>query len=578
MKSESKDLFILLLPLWWSFRNDVVKFHWSFYRKLIFYLCAGILAIVVVTLLMSIGMEKLQTLSPEVFRVLLIKGFSLIFIIIFLIQIINGFIVTLKTFYQSPDLEGLFISPVSRTSLFFARLFETHVKASWMLVIFGIPVLVSLGRLFNASLLYYGYALILFAIFFTIPVHLGASLAFIMANIFHIRKMKKFILSAAVVSVALLTLLFRLFKPERFVNPELFANLTLFISEVRTPAFILLPNRWLSEAVFHSLNRNYIDAIIFIALLFLTSYISALLLYVLFRKYHNRGWHALLAGEILSRKGAPPGIRRPGFLASGFLKKVPSLLGTQSGMIISKDIVYQTRDVKALQHFLVIFSLIIVYLFSIASLPLNWEQYALRLKYTIAFFNLGLVLIILAALSARLVYPSILTEGHTLWLIRTAPITARRFIWTKFCFFLLPLFISGQLLNIFSLLFIDVERIVVIIITLATAASTFSLVSMSIAFGASDMRMLKNEGAGDPEKTANALYMIISLLLVLLTLAIEIVPIYLYFLKESAKMTMTGKGWAILAGTLALLISVHGTVTAVAIRSGIKKIRSLELS
>jgi len=63
-------------------------------------------------------MLKLQDISFEVFNALLSKGYALIFIIIFLIQIINGFIISLNTFYQSKELEILLTSPVNRASLF----------------------------------------------------------------------------------------------------------------------------------------------------------------------------------------------------------------------------------------------------------------------------------------------------------------------------------------------------------------------------------------------------------------------------------------------------------------------------
>ena len=225
-----KELCILLAPVFWSIKNDFIRFDRSFYKKIFFYTVSSGIFIFLITKLLSIGMTKLQNLSSDVFNVLLIKGYSLIFIIIFFVQIFNGLVISLNTYYQSKEMEVLLTSPVNRTSLFFSKLFETHIKASWMLIIFGIPLLISSGLLYHTSLIYYVYSLSLFAAFSIIPVNIGIGITIFLSNIFHIRRLKKYLLSTGIVAVVLLVTLLRIFKPERFVNPELFANLTLFIS------------------------------------------------------------------------------------------------------------------------------------------------------------------------------------------------------------------------------------------------------------------------------------------------------------------------------------------------------------
>ena len=135
-----RELYVLLSPAIWSLKNDIVKFRGPFYKKAFFFALSGSLFIVLITKLLSAGMTRLQSMSQDVFSLLLIKGYSLIFLLVFLVQIINGLILALNTFYQSRDLAGLLTSPVSRTSLFFSKLIETHIKSSWMLVVFGFPL------------------------------------------------------------------------------------------------------------------------------------------------------------------------------------------------------------------------------------------------------------------------------------------------------------------------------------------------------------------------------------------------------------------------------------------------------
>jgi hypothetical protein len=572
-----KELLILLSPVFWSIKNDLTRFNRSFYKKAVFYTLSSAVFIFSVTRLLNAGMAKLQNLSPEVFNIMLIKGYSLIFIIIFFIQIINAVIISLNTFYQSRELEVLFTSPVNRMSLFFSRLFETHLKASWMLIIFGIPLLVSIGLLLHATIAYYFYSLALFMAFSIIPVNIGIGTAIMLSGVFHIKKLKKFMLSAGIVTVAAVITLFRLFKPEKFVNPELFANLTLFLAELKTPSFILLPNRWLSESIFSFLNKNYGEAIIFISLLLLTPYITAVLLISIYKKYHYRGWSLLQGGDIiLKRKRGHISNFINGAISLKPLQNLLLLSDSQSKALFLKDLLYQFHDIKNIQQYLILFSLIIIYLFSIASLPMNWEGYAVRLKYIISFFNLGLILAIMGALCSKLVYPLVASEGNFLWAIKTSPITPGKYIRTKFFFSLIPVFLLGQLLTIFSSLFINIEKPVFILNILTTALLCMSLVSMALAFSVSD---LKNKAKPMTEETGtgSALYMITSFFFILFTLALEMIPLYLYFLKASAKVEFTQKAWLIIGTVFSVLMIVNLLVTAISMRVSIKRFNNLQI-
>ena len=573
-----KELCILLAPVFWSIKNDFIRFDRSFYKKIFFYTVSSGIFIFLITKLLSIGMTKLQNLSPDVFNVLLIKGYSLIFIIIFFVQIFNGLVISLNTYYQSKEMEVLLTSPVNRTSLFFSRLFETHIKASWMLIIFGIPLLISSGLLYHTNLIYYVYSLLLFAAFSIIPVNIGIGITILLSNIFHIRRLKKYLLSTGIVAVVLLVTLLRIFKPERFVNPELFANLTLFISEIKTPSFILLPNRWLSESLFNFLGKSFsANTLIFISLLCLTSYITTVFLQIIFKRYHYRGWGLLQEGDItLKGKRLQASLITPaakGTTISKFVGPLMKMLDTQSRMLIKKDLLYQIRDEKNIHQILIIFSLIVVYLFSIASLPLNWEYYAVQLKYIISFFNLGLILIIIASLCSRLVYPAVVSEGNFLWIIKTSPITPKRYIRTKFLFFFIPIFALGQLLTIVSSFSIGTEKIFILLEVITTALLTFSLVGLSLVFSISDLKSVKEQ-----TKTGSTAYMLISVFLILFTLALEVVPVFLYFLKEAGKGAFTRTSWIAIGVMISVLFLVNLAATALSIRLSMKKIGNLQVS
>ncbi|MBI5042763.1 MAG: hypothetical protein HZC10_02815 [Nitrospirae bacterium] len=387
-----RELYILLAPVLWSVKNNIIRFNRSFYKKIFLYASLSGLFLFLITKLLNIGLARMQGLSADLFSLILLKGYSLVFMLIFFMQIINGFVISLNTYYQARDLEVLFTSPVNRTSMFFSRLIETHIKASWMLVIFGIPLLLSSGLIYKASLFYFLYSLLLFAAFSTIPVNIGIGATILLSTIFHVKSLRRILISTGVIAVILLVTLLRIFR---------------------------------ADSIFGFLGKTFSsNTFIFISLIFLTSYITALLLQMVFKRYHYSGWVLLQGGGGILKRKERHGISHArgtrGIRISKYIEPLIKAFDIQSRMLIKKDLMYQIRDIKNIHQMLILFSLIIVYLFSIASLPLNWEEYGIQLRYMVSFFNLGLILIIIASLCARVVYPAIASEGASFWIIKAS--------------------------------------------------------------------------------------------------------------------------------------------------------------
>jgi hypothetical protein len=577
-----KELYILLSPMFLSIKNDLLSFNRQFYKKIFLYAISGVFFIFLITKLLSFGIMKLQNLSSEVFTVLFVKGYSLIFLIIFIILVIDGFVLSFNRFYQSRVLELLFISPVNRLSLFFSKLIETHLKTSWMVIIFGIPLLVSLGIQYKANPVFYVYSFVMLAVFSTIPVNIGVGIAIIASGIFNLKKLRKFLFSAGIVAVIGVITLLRIFKPERFVNPELFANLKIFLSEMRTSSFILLPSRWFSESLFNYINNNYGYSLLFAAMIFLTSYISVFFLILVYKKYHYRGWNLLQGGDISASQKRTPVFSAVRAAIKGnmpiLLQRIFFRFENQSGTLFRKDFLYQIHDVKNIQHYLVLLSLVIVYLYSLASLPLDWEGYAVKLKYIISYVNLGLILIIITSLCSKLVYPAIVSEGDSLWIIKTAPVTSQRYIWTKFFFLFIPIFILGEVLTVFSSFFVDIDLPIFILNVFTVLLLCFSLVSMAVLFSIADLKNATKGGTGEEIKTGNTIYMIVSVIFIIFTLAIEAIPIYLYFLQELEKTVFTQKAWYIIGTVVFVLVLVNSLVTLAAIRLSVRRFDEIQLS
>jgi hypothetical protein len=124
--------------------------------------------------------------------------------------------------------------------------------------------------------------------------------------------------------------------------------------------------------------------------------------------------------------------------------------------------------------------------------------------------------------------------------------------------------------------FIGIERPFFIIKIITTTFLSFSLVSMAIVFGISDLKPTVNEEVKEQTRTGNTIYMIISVFLVLFTLALEIIPVFLYFLKEAAMVAFTTTAWLIIGGMLFILFLVNLLVTSISIHLSIKRYEKLQ--
>lgn len=558
-----RELAILLSPSFWSIKNEALRLRGSFYKKAVVYLISGIVFIVILTNLLNTGMTKLKGLSPELFNVILIKTYSLVFLLIFFVQIINGFVISLNTFYNSKDLETLLISPVKRDSLFMARFIESHIKSSWMILVFGIPVIVSIGLIKSSPLYFYIGSSILLIFFLTIPLSIGTILAIFMARYVHARRLKNVLITGVVVSAILFITLLRLMRPEQFVNPELFANLTIFLAQLKTPSFILFPQRWLAESfTYLSGGRLSLELLVYTVAMVLNSWLLLLLCFTIFTKYHYEGWERFQEGEVRVNGRSLRGLYN-------FIDRAFSWLGTEVVSLIRKEVLSYLREPANVQELFILLSLIIVYGFSISVLPINWIGYYERLRYTVSIFNTGLILIILASISARSVYP-LLSEGTTTWLIKISPLRISKYILTRFFLFILPILLTGVGLILFSWFFIKIEKRYLLLQMTTISFGAITLLGLTFLMGLSE-RELKKTITHRAKPQASALYMLISLAIAgvnLLFVALPAMPV----LKGNA--THISPDTLVIALLSAVVLNIFFTV--VFLRHSIRTLESLE--
>ncbi len=106
---------------------------------------------------------------------------------------------------------------------------------------------------------------------------------------------------------------------------------------------------------------------------------------------------------------------------------------------------------------------VMVYLYNFSVLPSNFTFATFYLQNLFSFLNLGLAGFVLSAVAVRFVFTAVSIEGRAFWIIRSSPLSLKKFLWSKFWTALPPLLVLSQILTIVSNHFLGASRFMTVL-------------------------------------------------------------------------------------------------------------------
>src|SRR4051812_3087629 len=225
---------------------------------------------------------------PEIGELLAGKLLGLILVGFFAILLLSNVITALSTFFLARDLDLLVAGPVDWFKLYVAKLIETLVHSSWMVVLMAIPMFGAYGVVYQGGAFFPLLVIGTFLPFLIIPTVLGSAVTLILVNVFPARRTRDILSVIAVLAAGGVVLLFRVVRPERLARPEGFRSLGDFISILRTPTSPLLPSEWVQHAVMGWLQRR--DSLLPYYMLWSTAAAAIVLGALLHRALYAKGF------------------------------------------------------------------------------------------------------------------------------------------------------------------------------------------------------------------------------------------------------------------------------------------------
>lgn len=460
----------------------------------------------------------LQTV-PLIGKTLTLKLLAMVFLLFFLMLIFSSLITSLTTFFFAKDLSFLFLTPLPPKIIFVYKFLQTIFYSSWMAGITLLPLLLAYGYVEKLSLSFYFTILFLSLPFFLLTSSVGTVVALFLIYLFPSPKLRNIFFIFTIFLGGIIYLLIRLLQPEQLANPDKLTAVIQYITFIQAPTAVYLPSWWISGAINAWTTANFADFRFYFLLLFGCGLTVFFLVYFLAERIYFPAWINLQGASSLAHSK-----RRKNLVSDkGLLsKKQP---------ILVKDIKTFFRDTNQWVQIFLLLPLLLVYLFNLYRLPLD----TFYLKNLIAFLNIGLASFVVSAVALRFAFPAISLEGQNFWILRSAPISIKKIITTKFLFAFIPLIFFAFLIAIFSNIFLKVESIIFLFSTLVILISAFVLTGLALGLGAIYPKF-KVENIPQIETSQGGIFYILSALFYIgVCLSLFAWPMRMYFYHKLGK-------------------------------------------
>ncbi|HMN09568.1 MAG TPA: hypothetical protein PKC83_12375 [Gemmatimonadaceae bacterium] len=433
------------------------------------------------------------------------------------ILLLSNIITSLSSFFLARDLDLLVAAPVDWLTLYGAKLLETMVHSSWMVVLLAIPMLSAYGIAYQGGPLFPLVALVAFVPFLIIPSVVGSAITLLLVNIFPARRTRDILSVITVLAGAGVVILFRLMRPEQLARPEGFRSLVEFIAILRGPTSPALPSEWMQRTLMGWLTGDFDPLPLY--LLWSTAAAFVVLGALLHRRLYAVGFTK-------AQESAQQGVRSTGRPA--IVARLLAPFGTLRRELILKELRVFFRDTTQWSQLILLGVLVVVYVVNIKFLPLTGDGITFFIVNLIPFLNLGLAGFVLASVAARFLFPGVSLEGRSWWLLRSSPMSMRELLWSKFWVGTVPLLVLALAIVTVTNTLLQVSAFMFAVSVGSITLLTFAIAGLAVGFGTLYPRFETENAAQIPTSFGGLMFMMTAVVVIGGMIFLEARPVYQY--------------------------------------------------
>ena len=554
-------VYTLLFPRVLSFKNRMLHS-----RKTQFFLFGGIgLALWTGVFAVSFKILGYFESIEQLGDILAHKLLSMIFVVILSLMIFSSIITLLSKLYLSRDLNLVHSLPVPARHLFLARWIEGTFDSAWMVVLFVLPVFIAYGIVYAAGPDYYlAFLICLVGICVIASSFSAIGIAFIV-NLISASRLKTIFLFLGLLLFLLLYFAFRMLRPERLVDPEMFATALVYLKSLNTPSSPWLPSTWAYDCVSAALAGD-LSGSLFSAMLCLSLAATLLLIMLITAdRIYFPGYSKTAAGRVTTVRHAN----------RDYADVLLFFLPAHVRAYVVKEVKTFMRDQSQWSQLFLILALIIIYVYNFKVLPLEKSPIkTVYLQNLFAFLNMGLAAFVLTAVTARFAFPAVSLEKGAFWITRCGPISKQLFVRIKFFVYLAPLFVMAISLIVITNLMLSVTPFMMVLSLATMVLMIPAIVAMGVGLGAA----YPDFGSENPAQVVTSfggfVFMATSALYVLIIILLEAGPTYNLFMASIRGRSAGVIGWGWMGLTFTGVIGLSVFATLFSLRFGALKLEA----
>jgi ABC-2 type transport system permease protein len=443
----------------------------------------------------------------------------LLFFFFFMMLVISNATITGMGLFRRKDMEWQVALPLPPRSLVMWKTLEGMLLASWGLVVLSAPILLALGRVYEAGPWFFLTTAPALLCLVTISANLSTWLLLFLVR-FARRSWWK--------PVALLGLVLLGFAAKRFLTIDFDAvrsgDMALGVSEILRHTEIcmhpLLPSSWVAEAI-HASGLGIVEQAWFYHLVLLSHALVSLVVTArlagsLFLPAWNRLMQAVPGGS--SGQVSMPVVPS---LPSELLRRALAL-DRASFAILVKDVRVFLREPMQWGQCAVIFGLLLIYSANLRSMGDDLQSpFWLAV---ISHLNLLVCCLALSTLTTRFIYPQLSLEGQRMWILGLSPVPLHRVLALKLRLSAGVLALLMTTLVCLSGISLGIPLRRMLFFSLAMMMMSYGLTALSLSLGA----LLPNFREANPARIVSGfggtVCLIGSFIYILLGMAAVLIP------------------------------------------------------
>ncbi len=492
------------------------------------------------------------------------KLLTMVLVTFFAILIFSSILTALSNLYLSKDLPLVHSAPVAVEKIFLARWLESTFDSCWMALLFGLPVFLAYGLVYGADLLFYLAVACSLPPFCVLASALGTLVVLLAVISLPANRMRDIFVLLSMVAVILLYFMFRFMRPERLVDPNAMATLSLYLNSLKAPGSPLLPTTWALETLWRVLTGKAGTAWFYLGL----STTGALSMIFLQTKlagaiYFKGVSKAQVAGRGRTRAGKNMGKDWARFLP----------LPAKACALLLKDVRTFFRDNTQWPQLFLLGALIVVYLYNFKVLPIEKSPIkAFYLQNILSFLNMGLAGFVLSAVAVRFVFPAVSMEGRAIWIVRSAPIRLKTFLWVKFFAYVGPLLVLSETLIVISNKLLSVTPFMMWLSTITVFFMVLGITAMGVGLGAAYPNFHVENVAQVATGFGGMLFMVLCTGFIGSIIILEAGPVYTIFVARLRGDPVVLLHWVWIIVSFGLVAAINAVAVFWPMRLGVRRL------